>query len=351
MTKSHASKTASSAPKPTFTYDCLTATQNGYDLQLFFAPAKELFHFVSINQKEEDEDGGYQRVASPSRTSAITKFLNKGNALPTSLLITLEKRAVTMANDKITITISKKSGWVIDGQHRLIGAMLAEKDILLPVVAFIGLSVDDQIQQFVTVNKEAKGVPTSLYYSLLKKLPAKFSSAETAKERAADIASRLKMDETSPFAGRIVSTTAPKNGQLSLVNFVRKIAPIVKEDTGLLGTYSLDEQSKIINNFYLAVRNVFGKAFDAPDSVFFQTVGFGGLCNFFPTLFSNTLKVKQSFAVSDVTETLSVISHIDVGQWKKLGTGSAAEIALGKDITEEFRQLSTVDGTSVTLKL
>jgi len=328
-------------------YDCLNATQNGTNLYLFFAPAKEIFTFVSVNQKQEDADEGYQRAASPARTRAIAKYVDAGNSLPLSILITLERRAATVDGKKITIKVGKKSGWVIDGQHRLIGAMQAGKEILLPVVAFIGLSVESQIQQFVTVNKEAKGVPTSLYYSLLKKLPARMTSAETSKERAADIAVALRRDESSAFASRIVSTTSPKNGQLSLVNFVRKVAPLVKEDTGLLGSYSLEDQAKIIDNYYLSVRNVFGPSFNLPDSVFFQTVGFGGLFNFFPALFSFTLKEKQSFAVADVTEVLSAISHIDVEQWRNGGTGSSAELAVGKDLVEEFRQsASTVDGQS-----
>ncbi|MEK7919214.1 DGQHR domain-containing protein [Burkholderia contaminans] len=333
-----------------YTYDCLEAEQNGHKLHLFFAPAKEIYSFVSVNQKEEDADEGYQRAASPARTSAITRFVNSGNVIPLSILITLEKKAATFDKGEITIKAGKKSGWVIDGQHRLIGSMNANDDVLLPVVAFIGLSIDEQIQQFVTVNKEAKGVPTSLYYSLLKKLPPKLSPAELAKERAADIALALRADENSPFSARIVSTTAPKNGQLSLVNFVRKIAPIIREDTGLLGTYNLEDQVKIIDNFYVALRNVFPTDFASADPVFFQTIGFGGLFNFFPTLFSFTLGEKQSFAIADVTEVLGAISHVDVSQWKKSGTGNAAEISLGKDLVEEFRQYA-VKGSHGGLKL
>ncbi|SEB03163.1 DGQHR domain-containing protein [Paraburkholderia sartisoli] len=332
-------------------YDCLEAEQNGHKLHLFFASAKEIYEFVSINQKEEDASEGYQRAASPARTTAISKFVDAGNVIPLSILITLEKKAATFDGKHIKVKVGKKSGWVIDGQHRLIGAMKAQKDVLLPVVAFIGLSLDEQIQQFVTVNKEAKGVPTSLYYSLLKKLPAKLSAAELAKERAADVALMLRSDENSPFAGRIVSTTSPKNGQLSLVNFVRKVAPLVREDTGLLGTYSLEDQVKIIDNFYLAVRNVFPKDFAGADPVFFQTIGFGGLFNFFPTLFSYTLGEKQSFTVADVTDVLSTIGHFDVSQWKKGGTGSAAELQVGKDLVEEFRQYATVTGSHSGLKL
>lgn len=334
-----------------YSYDCLQAVQGSHNLHLFFAPAKEIFEFVSINQKEEDSEDGYQRAASPARTAAIARFVDNGNVLPLSILITLEKRAVTLQGEKITIKVGKKSGWVIDGQHRLIGAMKAKTDILLPVVAFVGLSVDEQIYQFVTVNKEAKGVPTSLYYSLLKKLPPKLSPAELAKERASDIAHMLRSDENSPFSGRIVSTTSPKNGQLSLVNFVRKIAPLVREDNGLLGTYSLEDQLKVIDNFYLSVRNVFPKEFAGADPVFFQTIGFGALFNFFPVLFAATLQQKSGFTVSDVTEVLKTIEHVDVSQWKRAGTGNAAEMQTGKDIVEEFRQLFNVKGSHSSLKL
>ena len=338
--------------KKKYTYDFLQAEQGKHSLLVFFAPAKEIWECVSINQKEEDADGGYQRAVSVARAKAISKFVDEGNPLPLSILISLEKSAFKIEDGKLTITAAKKSGWVIDGQHRLFGAMKAEKDILIPVIAFKGLSLGEQIHQFVTINKEAKGVPTSLYYSLLKQLPAKLSTTETAKERAADIALRLKSNELSAFSGRIVSTTSPKNGQISLVNFVRKIAPLVKEDSGLLGSYSIEEQEKIIDNLYMAIKSVFFKEFDAADSVFFLTVGFGGVMNFFPTLFSYVLKEKQSFTVSDVAESLSVLKGVvDVEKWRKMGSGSAAELQLGKDLAEEFRQLSSDDSSSATIKL
>jgi hypothetical protein len=63
------------------------------------------------------------------------------------------------------------------------------------------------------------------------------------------------------------------------------------------------------------------------------------------------LSQKQSFVVGDVTEVLKTIEHIDVSHWKKGGTGSAAELALGKDIVEEFRQYFTVKGSHSALKL
>lgn len=336
-TSKKTSKKVGKSPVKTLSYEVISTEQAGRGLYSFFAPADEVFSFVSINQKEEDSDGGYQRAASPARTRAITRYVEDGNPLPLSILVTLEKNAVTVGDGKISIKQKKSSGWVIDGQHRLVGAANADSPPSLPVVAFVGLDDEEQIQQFVTINKEAKGVPTSLYYSLLRKLPPKHSAADNAKERAADIGLLLRNDEESPFAGRIVSTTAPKQGQLSLVNFVRKVGPLVREDTGLLGSYSVEDQAKVIDNYYLAARSTFQKTFDAADSVFFSTVGFGGMMNFFPAVFSATLKAHKTFKVSDVIKTLSAVSHVDPLAWKKSGSGNAAELALGRDLIEELR--------------
>lgn len=332
-------------------YKVLSADQNGRRIYSFFAPAEEIFSFVSINQKDEDKDGGYQRAASPARTRSITNFVQAGNTLPLSILLTLEASAVEVKDGQISIKKSKKSGWVIDGQHRLVGAMNAGINLPLPCIAFVGLSEEEQIQQFVTINKEAKGVPTSLYYSLLKRLPPKHSPADNAKERASDVALMLRADEESPFNGRIVSTTSPKQGQLSLVNFVRKVAPLLREDNGLLGTYEVDDQVKIINNYYVACRNIFPSHFNAVDSAFFSTVGFGGMMNVFPQIFTNTLTAYKTFKVSDVEKVLGAISHVDPGTWKRNGTGNAAEMALGRDLLEELRSFSEDKSKSVTIAL
>ncbi len=157
---------------------------------------------------------------------AIARYIEAGNSLPQSLLITIDKADIIEKNGKSFIQIPniKDAGWVIDGQHRFAGAETAKVDIMLPFIAFIGLELIDQIQLFISINKEAKGVPSSLYLDLLKQLPAQYKSeAEISKERASDIGTQLKRDEESPFYSKIVVTTAPKKGEISLTNFVRKI--------------------------------------------------------------------------------------------------------------------------------
>jgi hypothetical protein len=190
----------------------------------------------------------------------------------------------------------------------------------------------------VTINREGKNVPTSLYLDLLKSLPFK-KPADAAKERAADIGNQLRRDEESPFFERIVVTVSPKAGQISLTNFVRKISPLVQQDKGMLFVYSQREQVAVISNYYKGLREVFQKEFDRFDkggSIFFKTIGFGALWNAFPTFFNLALKNQSGFNVLDVVAIFKKVESFDFSGWAQYGTGNQAEMNAGEDLRDEL---------------
>jgi hypothetical protein len=200
------------------------------------------------------------------------------------------------------------------------------------VVAFLGLTALSQIEQFVTINREAKNVPTSLYLDLLHHLPNK-RPGDVAKERASDLANQLRKDEESPFFERIVVTSSPKSGQtISLTNFVRKISVHVAPEKGILNAYTELEQTRIIANYYQGLRQVFPKEFEAKDSMFFKTIGFGALWNVFPVFFSLTLKNQKGFTVKDVATMFRGIANTDFSSWTQYGTGDQAERTAAEDL-------------------
>lgn len=301
-------------------------------------PAKELFQLVQINQREEDKKSGYQRVLSPGRPFAIAKFVNEGNPLPTNIVIALEANKVKMRGASIAIDDTGNAGWVIDGQHRLAGAFEAGIEIVLPVTIFIGLSLEDQIRQFVTINREARRVPTSLYYDLLPDLVNNTKNeTESSKERAVDLANEMKVDESSPFFNRIVALKPPAKGQISLTNFVRKVAPLTHKKTGILRSFTVREQRSILENYFNALQDVFPRAYDQKPSIFFQTVGFGGLLNAFVDVHDQTIKrTRDSLQRDDFRDTLKLVSDFDFDSWRLFGTGSSAEIMAGKGLSDSL---------------
>lgn len=336
--------------------EALQVVQATHTLYLFRAKASVLYSAFSINRKIENKDEGYQRVLSLSRVQAITRYVVSKRAIPGAVIISLNP-GTSFNKNKGTLTIpaGTDAGWVIDGQHRLAGAQEAARagvDIELPVVAFIDLTATTQIEQFITINREAKNVPTSLYLDLLHHLPNK-RAADVAKERAADLAGQLRKDEDSPFFERIVVTSAPKSGQtISLTNFVRKIAIHVAPDKGILNAYTEKEQLGVLGNYYQGLRQVFSSEFDSKDSIFFKTLGFGALWNVFPTFFSLTLKNQNGFTVKDVASTFKRIDTYDFSKLMQSGSGDQAERMAAEDLKASLLLAFNADADSTgALKL
>lgn len=308
-------------------------------------PASELWSFVEINRRSEDKDEGYQRALSPSRVRQVSKFIQTGGVIPGSIIISIDKAVYDSPSSLLTFDDISSAGWVIDGQHRLAGAHDASKegkDIVLSVVAFVGLSVPKQVEHFITINREAKGVSASLYIDLLKHLPRQKSEKELSEERVADIAKNTNTDDTSPFYQRIVATRKPGRGEISLVNFTRIVRPLIAKPSGIISLYTPIQQQSIIDNYYSALQAVFKKPYK--DDLFFKTLGFGGVWRAFPYVFNRSLTDFKGFTVKNVADVLRNVADFDFASWNQMGTGSAAEIQAGDDLLTALAEAYDTDG-------
>ncbi len=336
----------------TIRYQAVPLRQDRETLYVFSAPARDLDEILEINQRETDRDEGYQRTLSESRIRSISEFVNKRNQIPTSIVVCLSGAEFDSESGELVIPRRSDSGWVIDGQHRLKGATQATITVELAVVAFLNLELERQIYQFVTINRTAKGVPTSLYYDLLRHLPPSKTPAEKAREKAADIAHELTRDEESPLFNRIV-VTSPRPGQsLSLNNFVRKVAPLLQDEPAKspIATLNVTEQTKIVDNYFRGLRENDPQLFRYTPTVVFRTLGFGALLNALSTIFSLTLTHYQGFRVEDVAAVFSRI-EFDFTAWDKAGSGNAAELQAGKDLEEAARYAFPTKTTGSIIRL
>ena len=187
--------------------------------------------------------------------------------------------------------------------------------------------------------------PTSLYLELLKHLPGNRTSTEIAKERAVDMANLLKEDETSPFYRKIVTVTSPKNGEISMTQFVRKIHPMLKQPTGRLAIYNDEERCGIVDNYFKGLLQVFAKEAKHPNCIFFRTMGFGALMNVLPTFIDFTLgQSKGNFRVADVASVFKKIDYFDFENWHRSGSGSGVEAAAAEDLRTELS--NSIEGSS-----
>ncbi len=325
------------SPEPHFDLPCISFVQAKETIVIFVIKAKLLWELVQINKREEDKDEGYQRALSPARAEAIARYIDKGNMLPTSILVSLDFAELLSHGRSVRIKNRMDAGWVIDGQHRLGGAHRASTEIDIPVIGIMNLDIDKQINCFVTINREQKGVPSSLYYELLKHLPGSRSEAELAKERASDMASELKTDEASPFYAHIVTTVSPKRGELSLTNWVRKIAPLIKLGSGRLAIYSPETRKSVLNNYYRALATVFPREYNRSDTIFFKTLGFGAMMNVLPVFLDISMQLHKGFRLQDAIDVFKKVDHLDFSGWHQRGSGNAAENQAAADLITELQ--------------
>jgi DGQHR domain-containing protein len=328
------------ASKKPIKVDCVKIHQSDFDIYVFKMKASLAWSIFSISRKEPDSNKGYQRFLSAARVASVSKYILSGNPVPVSVLVSIDKGKFDSTRSTLRIPSGKDIGWIIDGQHRMAGAAEAAtegRDIDLVVVAFVGLDERHQVQQFVTINDEAKGVPTSLLLNLLKQIPDK-SLQEQANERAIDLARQLNADQQSVFFQRIASIAAPRTGQISDVNFARKIAPLVHPEKGLLKIFPLADQVKIIDNYYTALRDIFPEEFRKSNSLLFRTIGFGATFNAFDEIFTRVLSEHGSFKVQDIKKLIGLISDYEIAEWEEYGTGNKAEQLAAQDFLTALRK-------------
>jgi DGQHR domain-containing protein len=331
----------------------IPVSQGDNNFYLFTLAASGVFKLLQINRRLEDKREGYQRALSPSRVRAIQRYIAGGGAIPGVIVAAFDAGQFDATQSELVLPGDENIGWVVDGQHRLAGAFEASeagKDIQLPVVGFLGAQLEAQIELFITINREARGVPASLYIDLLKDLPRKKSEREISEERLSDIARRLNNEELSPFFQRIIFTRTARAGEISLVNFARILRPLIARQSGTLGVYTALEQEGAINNYYKGLATAFPSAADK--EIFFRTIGFGGVWRAFPIVFNMALSRYKAFTVSAISKIFAQISDFDFGSWAELGTGSGAEIQAGDDLIQRIQDAFTADDApSVVLRL
>jgi DNA-sulfur modification-associated len=85
----HKDKKTGTNSKP-ITVDCFRVRQSEYDLYVFKMKASVAWKIFSISRKEPDSNKGYQRFLSAARVASVSKYILSGNALPVSILISID---------------------------------------------------------------------------------------------------------------------------------------------------------------------------------------------------------------------------------------------------------------------
>lgn len=196
----------------------------GYTYYSFSIEPEKLLKLAYVlhrNEANRDMMPTYQRIIKKPRLKEIRKFVDNKGFFPNSLVISIDtngkKLRFDLAAPQVENAISRigilylpqlyRSAYIIDGQHRLYGYADSKHagDNTVPVVAFVNLDKDKQVELFMEINENQKAVSKNLQNTLNADLL--WTSEDKTKQRKAlrlNIAQRLGELQSSPFFNRIV---------------------------------------------------------------------------------------------------------------------------------------------------
>jgi DNA sulfur modification protein DndB len=263
---------------------------------IFIIQPEKLLKIVYVHRREESNPKEvaetYQRMASKKRIDKICEFVNKGGFFPNNIIINFTKQPQFDKKAEvgdIVYGILKfppyyGSAWVIDGQHRLYGYSNSEKKFTdtIPVVAFNLLSVKDQANLFVEINREQKKVSSNLLWELYSYI---YQGSEDEKQNILRtislIAKKINFDTTSVFYGRIRIPSAlvvdKEKTNLTLANICDAIKDnkLVERKENLLYNENYDQTvniaSEVIKAFFDVVASSFKEDWDKGEKGLLRT--------------------------------------------------------------------------------
>lgn len=251
--------------------NAIKISYNNSEFYLASLKVKEIFKMTAVTRAEEDPENGYQRTLGSNRVKKIAQYLNEGNMIPGTLILSSTDEKPDFDEETKTLTLNtKKSGLlVIDGQHRLYGAYQSEVDVEIPACIFFGLDRSTEVQYFLDVNGYQLGVPKTLRLEL-----EKFTAEENSEEYVLkSLFDELDNNINSPLSGKMARTKSV-SGKISHVSFQNGIKPILKKSP--FNTFSLDQKKKVLINFFQALEDVliqqFGDNKKISNSAFFQAI-------------------------------------------------------------------------------
>jgi DNA sulfur modification protein DndB len=291
----------------TVTFSAFSIGKDDIECYVTVMSAKEMVKIATVSRIDEDAEKGYQRHLDQKRVKEITSYINDGNIIPGSIILSVQKgcsKRYDEENGKLHVTLSENNLlFVIDGQHRLYGASLCEQDVILPVCIFTGLDIKQEIQYFLDINSYQRGVTKTLRIELLKFL-AEPDSRDDIRNR---LFKELNTDLNSPLYNRM-SPTISMEGKLTHVPFQEAIDPLLNGN--ILKQFNYEGKKTLIVNYLLAVESTLkrmeGNSNRITNSIFFQAI-----FKIFDEVCSLSLTHYKNYKEESFTEILDAITRLD----------------------------------------
>jgi DGQHR domain-containing protein len=223
---------------------------------LFHASAADIASWADVHRLSDFDKTGAQRPLRALKVAKVAKFLasDDRNTIPTAVVIALDATSATFEAagesvcGELTLKVGpggKKPGLIIDGQHRVFGALKFAAATHLTVIGVLGADDSERAFQFVVINNSATKVAKdhikalNLQYDqtkLNKRLVASAGvSMGVSDEKYNDLA---LLDGSAPFKG-LIDWPTNKDGFIA-ANALEGALAETKDRAHLLGIEGLE---------------------------------------------------------------------------------------------------------------
>ncbi len=300
-------------------------SQNFSNIYSFVASPKDLLELCYVARRESGDEKYYQRLINKHKLTNIASYIRGGKSFANNIIVAIPKEISQNVSFKsiydkdglefgeLTIPKTYRSLWIIDGQHRLYGytnlkGELSKKD-LLQISAIENVSIEEQRELFIKINKEQSPVQMDLLWDI-------YSIAEPGNEKTGVLSRVAKQLDTLPqFQNKIyypLRSAKKTREQISISKICSAIfdARLIKgtvkgNKKNPLHDHDLDKRikkvAKGINGFYEILENALCE--DNRSEAFYSRVCLNGagvhiMLNLYSTILS--VQNQSNLSVDDV---------------------------------------------------
>jgi len=224
--------------------------QNNQKFYFTTMPKADIFPFCYVADRNEDPAKGFQRVLDITRAKDISKYLDESRgSIPTNIVLSAQPEAeFKYDSSKKTLKFKRcpKSFLVLDGQHRLYGYGLTQKDHRVPVAIYEGLSKQAEVALFIDINTTQRGVPAALLLDI--KHLAERESVEEAQLR--EMFDAIGSQTDSPLYG-LTSASQSARGRIARPSFNKAVQPLIR--IAVMEQLPREKRFELFKNYLRAV--------------------------------------------------------------------------------------------------
>lgn len=309
-------------------FPAMACTQNGRTFYMAIFPKYVLQKTTFVSRREKNQIEGFQRNLNEARAKDIAKYFDeKKGVIPSPLILSAQENAnFKYSNGVISFDDQPSSFMVLDGQHRLYGLLKTEQDYVFPVAVFSQLSAEDEVNLFIDINTNQKGVPATLLLDI-RKLTGKENPLEAKQRYLFD-----ELNKDSIMAG-MFSPFKSQVGKITRVSFNRATKDFI--ENSIISKMNENKILHALKNYLEASEIIFKEAKSQKaklnNSMFFRSIL--AIAN---DVLEKSLEQHKNLKVDSLVEVMEPLSKLNYDSY--IGSSESTFTKIVADMKYELKQ-------------